>query len=96
MAHLFGIHVNSVGQISVDVWSSRRKVPNQWKVYFSLSPHSIIRMRAIYKRYPKLCIVTREWSPRRWKAYKGWCADQFGAGGPGGVPSLDLLPTREQ
>lgn len=97
MQTLYGIHVNNVGQVSVDVFSDRRSAPNKWRVYFCVSASSIARLRRVYAAHKKACYVTREWSPSRWRAYKEWSTSWIAPGQrTAGLPSLDTLETKSQ
>ena len=94
MQTLYGIHVNNVNQVSVDIFSEKHKGVAKWRIYFCVTPSSVLRLRRVYQSYRKRCIVTREWSPGRWKAYKEWCTAWVPGRLPnGGGPSLDHLAT---
>jgi hypothetical protein len=82
MQNLYSVHINNVGQVSVDVFSPRRKSPNKWRAYFALQPASMARVRRLYAQDKKRFYVSREWSYGRWRMYKEWCS-QWGNGGQG-------------
>jgi hypothetical protein len=95
MQTLYGIHVNNVNQVSVDVFNDRRDAPYKWKAYFAVSPSSIARLRRVYAAHPKAFYISREWSPARWKMYKHWyTAWTRGEEASRLSPSLDTLETK--
>ena len=94
MQTLYGIHVNHNNQVSVDVFSERRSGPSKWRVYFGVRPLTVARLRRIYAAFPKRFIITREWSPARWKAYKVWALGPWSREArPDPEASLDSLET---
>jgi hypothetical protein len=95
MQTLYGIHVNNVDQVSVDVFNDRRPTPYKWRAYFAVSPASIARLRRVYAAHPKAFYVSRGWSPARWKMYKHWYTAWTRKEGAIGLsPSLDTLETK--
>jgi len=97
MQTLYGIYVNNVGQVSVDVFSPKHTGINKWRMYFAVRPMTMARLRRIYAAHPKAFYISREWSSRRWKAYKAWGVAWTGANA--GVQlalSLDSLETSVQ
>jgi hypothetical protein len=96
MQTLYGIHVNNVGQVSVDVFSPKHSGVSKWRMYFAVKPTTLIRLRRIYAAHPKSFYITREWSPNRWKAYKKWSTSWLDkVGYPPVKASLDYLATSE-
>lgn len=96
MQTIYGIHINNVGQVSVDVYSDKHKGAVKWVCYFCVRPTTVARLRRIYALFPRRFIVTKQWSPRRWRAYKDWAVSQFELEYTAGLTaSLDNLQTSE-
>ena len=94
MQTLYGIHINRHGQVSVDVFSERHTGPSKWRVYFAVRPLTVARLRRIYALFPRRFIVTRAWTPARWKAYKVWALGPWSREAhPDLQASLDSLET---
>lgn len=83
MQTLYGIFINNVGQVSVDVFNPKRASHIKWRSYFCVSSASIARLRRVYAAHKKACMISREWSPARWRVYREWRATW----------ALDVIPT---
>jgi 3-deoxy-D-manno-octulosonic-acid transferase len=97
MQTLYAIHTNNVGQVSVDTFNDRRQAPNKWRVFFCVTPSSVMRLRRVYAKHKKRFYISFEWSPSRWRVYREWRADMATMGKRQVVsPSLVPLQTNSK
>lgn len=97
MQTLYAIHVNIVGKVSVDCYSLRHCGAAKWRVYFSVTPATVARLRAIYRKHPERFYISRQWSKERWRLYREWTVgDPVKGWRQAGVSSLDSLATSGQ
>lgn len=69
------IHGSASGIISVDVFNSRRHTVSPWRVYWTVSPSSRARLRAVYQKDPHHVFFFRGWSELRVQAYQRYGRD---------------------
>ena len=94
MQRLYAIHVNNVGQVSVDVYSEKHTGAAKWRMYFAVKPQTVQRLRRIYAANKKCFYISHQWSASRWKAYKTWSMSWHTSSTPlGAAGSLDHLAT---
>lgn len=85
------IHAAHSGALSVDVFNSKRGTVSPWRVYWTISNASRVRLRAVYAKYPSHVHFFKGWSTLRKEAYRRWGADMCKAGAA--ALSLDSLST---
>lgn len=72
MGGLVGIHKNVQSQLSVDIFNERHAGVSKWRLYFTVTPATVARLRRLYRADKTRFIITGEWSAGRWRAYKQW------------------------
>lgn len=91
MSKFFVVHLSRSGLLSVDCFGPKRSAFPICRTYWTPTPASIGRLRAVYRKDPKKCYVLQGWSRQRVEMYKAYGRNILA--GPGEVPSLDSLST---